>query len=307
MDTPTTATTGTLVRKVLREPLLHFVLIGTAIFGAYAWLNGGASEADAQRDIVLTDDDLLQMRVVWRAQGRPPPTPAQLQGMIDAKVREEVLYREALAMGLENDDVIVKRRMAQKMDFLAEDLASLRQPSRDELVAWYQAHPQDYSRPPRATFRHIFFSFDKRGPNARDAAAAAAQRIAARPGDTPPDPKDVAADAFMFQDRYAERTPEQAASVFGGPFAQAVFALRPGVWSAPIESAFGWHLVFVDATTPGTLPEFDEVEAEVRAAWTQQQRAELKRQAYDVMRAKYRVVLPAGATPAGSTPPGTKP
>ena len=116
-------------------------------------------------------------------------------------------------------------------------------------------------------------------------------------------PSNVAGDAFMFQDWYLERTPEQVASVFGGPFAQALFDLKADGWSAPIESAFGWHLVFVEASTAGGLPEFEDVEAVVKAAWTQQQRAMLKREAYDVMRARYRVVLPA--TPAGRELPGS--
>ncbi len=280
---------------------MHFLLIGVAMFGAYAWLNAGSSDTDPSRDIVLTDDDLLQMQVVWRAQGRPAPTVAQLQGMIDTKVREEVLYREALAMGLQNDDVIVRRRMAQKMDFLAEDLASLRELTREELQVLFKAQPREFGLPPRASFHHLYFSFDKRGGKAREAADAAAVRLATRPGD--PNPAGVTGDAFMFQDRYAERTPDQVAAVFGGPFAQAVFEVKPGAWSAPIESAFGWHVVFVDASTPGSMPEFELVEPQIKAAWVQEQRAELKRQAYDVMRAKYRVVLPAKAPAVPASAP----
>lgn len=274
-------------RKWLHEPLLHFLLIGAVMFGAYAWLEREAPRAQGDRQIVLTDDDLLQMQLVWRAQGRPDPTPQQMQTMIETKVREEVLYREALAMGLENDDVIVRRRLAQKMDFLAEDLASLREPSSAELRAYFKAHPKDFALPSRASFHHLYFSFDTRQQRAHGDAVAALAEVAAHP-------KDIAkiGDAFMFQDRYADRTPDQTASVFGGPFAQALFKITPGTWSGPIESAFGWHLVFVEEMTPGRLPEFEEVEPDVKAAWTREQRAELKRQAYDLMRAKYQVVLP---------------
>ncbi len=281
-------------RRWLREPLLHFTLLGALIFGAYAWLNHGAADGDAARQIVLTDDDLLQMIVVWRAQGRAPPTPAQMQGMIDAKVREEVLYREALAMGLENDDVIVKRRLGQKMDFLAEDLSLLREPTHDELVAWLNSHPQDFAIPARTSFHHLYFSFDKRQGNAQRASAAAAVQLAGRRTDA--SASRVAADTFMFQDRYVDRTPEQIAAVFGEPFARAVSRLEPGAWSQPVESAFGWHLVYVDESTPGRAPEFEEIEPALKTAWSQAQREELKRQAYAVMRAKYQVVLPPAAT-----------
>lgn len=288
------------LRRWLHEPLLHFLLVGASMFGAYAWLNRDAPAEATNRQIVLTDDDLLQMQLVWRSQGRPEPTAQQMQAMIEAKVREEVLYREALAMGLENDDVIVRRRLAQKMDFLAEDLAGLREPSSDELRTWYKAHPNDFAHAPRASFHHLYFSFDKRQQRAHDDAAAALKRVAAQPANLA-----TIGDTFMFQDRYADRTPQQAAGVFGGPFAKALFELEPGAWSAPIESAFGWHLVFVDEMTPGRLPDFDEVEPEVKAAWIREQRAALKREAYEVMRAKYRIVLPTDkASAALSGAPG---
>jgi len=296
---------GRAIRRWLREPLVHFTLLGALIFGAYGWLNQGASGGDASRKIVLTDDDLLQMVVVWRAQGRPPPTPAQMQGMIDAKVREEVLYREARAMGLDNDDMIVKRRLGQKMDFLAEDLSLLREPTHDELVAWLKAHPQDFATPSRTSFHHLYYSFDKREGNAQRAAGAAAAKLANRRADA--SAPNVVADQFMFQDRYVERTSEQIAAVFGDPFLRGVSQLQPGAWSQPIESAFGWHLVYVDERTPARAPDFEEIEPALKTAWSQAQREELKRQAYAVMRAKYEVVLPPTATDQGAAPTDGKP
>ncbi|MEO8740873.1 MAG: peptidylprolyl isomerase [Casimicrobiaceae bacterium] len=291
------------LRRWLHEPLLHFVLGGALMFAAYGWLNRDVPATASARQIVLTQDDLLQMRLAWRAQGRAEPTPHQLQTMIETKVREEVLYREAMAMGLGNDDVIVKRRLGQKMDFLAEDLSALREPTREELQVWLRAHPNDFTLPPRASFHHLYFSFDKRQDQARNAAAAALARIVARPAYAVE--LGAIGDAFMFQNNYAERTPDQTASVFGGPFTRELFKMKPGVWSGPIESAFGWHLVYIDTLTPGRLPEFEEIEAELKRAWTSNQREQLKRDAYDVMRAKYQVVLPAnetGAAPQPGTP-----
>ncbi len=290
-------------RSWRREPLLHFLIVGALMFGAYFWLNRDRVESAAPREIVITPDDLLQMRVAWRAQGRPEPSPQQLQRMVETKVREEVLYREALAMGLQNDDVIVKRRLAQKMDFLAEDLSALRDPTRDELTAWQRTHEAEFALPPRASFRHLFFGFDQRGARAGDDAAAALARIAGKPADA----AGLPGDAFPLQGSYAERTPEQVAGAFGGPFAQALFALKPGAWSGPIESGFGWHLVFVESLTPGRIPDFDAVEAEVRASWQKQQRSEFKQAAYESMRAKYTVVLPPDAAPAGATMAAPKP
>jgi hypothetical protein len=220
-----------------------------------------------------------------------------MQGLIEARIREEVLYREALAMGLDKNDTIVRRRMAQKMDFLAEDLSALREPGEDELRAWLATHPQEFAFPPRITFRHIFFAFDRHGPATRNAADAGFAAVAGRPvtaADT-----GAPGDPFMFQDAYAERTPDQVGSVFGGKFSQALFGLKPGSWTGPIESGFGWHLIFIDTLTPGRVPQFEEVAAEEKAAWQTSQRAEFKREAYAVMRAKYEVILPGPAeTPA---------
>ncbi len=289
-------------RSWRREPLLHFLIVGALMFGAYFWLNRGAADA-APREIVITSDDLLQMRIAWRAQGRPEPTPQQLQRMVETKVREEVLYREALAMGLQNDDVIVKRRLAQKMDFLAEDLSALREPTVDELKTWQRTHQAEFALPPRASFRHLFFGFDQRGARAADDAAAALARIAGKPADA----TGLRGDTFPLQSSYAERTPEQVAGAFGGPFAQALFALKPGAWSGPIESGFGWHLVFVESLSAERAPAFEEIETEVRASWQNHQRSEFKQAAYDAMRAKYEVVMPSDAAPAGAATAAPKP
>ena len=122
-----------LLKRWLREPLLHFLLAGLALFAMYQALNPAAVEQGNRSRIELTNDDLRQLAVGWMAQWRRPPTPEEMRRLVDSKVREEILYREALALGLDQDDTIVKRRMAQKMEFLAEDLAALREPNREEL------------------------------------------------------------------------------------------------------------------------------------------------------------------------------
>lgn len=294
MNNAASASPGSRWSRWLREPLWHFLLIGALLFGLSAWRNRGpAGPAGGQR-IELTEADVAQLAAEWRAQGLPEPGPERMQSLLDAKIREEVLYREALALGLDQDDVIVKRRLAQKLDFLAEDLSALREPGREELHAWFTAHAPDFALPPRATFRHVYFSLDEHGEKTRDVAAAALAKIAGRPADAP----EAAAlgDPFMFQNAYADRTPDQVAAGFGGKFAAALFALPPGAWAGPIESGFGWHLVFIEALTPGHVPEFAETEAEVKAEWVASQRAELKERAYAALRAKYEVVLPKAAT-----------
>ena len=276
------------VLRLLREPLVQFLLVGLALFGAWQWLQPADARGPANR-IVVTADDLKQMTAVWVSQGRPPPTPQQLQGLIDVKVREEVLYREALALGLDKDDAIVKRQLARKMDFLAEDLSKLEEPKPDELRAWYAQNRSRFALPQRVSFRHLYFSPDRRGAQTRADAQAALASLADKPIDAVPA---SAGDPFMFHAFYGDRSIEVVAKEFGPPFARALTGIRPGAWSGPVESGYGWHLVFVDAMTPERVPDFDEVEAEVRAAWVEDKREQTRARLYETMRARYEVVLP---------------
>lgn len=277
------------VRRVLREPLVQFLIVGLALFGTWQLVAPADAERGADKRIVITEDDLKQMSAAWLAQGRPPPSGQQLQGLIDIKVREEVLYREALALGLDKDDVIVKRQLARKMDFLAEDVSRLEEPKPGELRSWYEQNKPRFALPPRASFRHVYFSPDRRGANARADAQAALAQFAGKPIDVVA----AAGDPFMFQGFYGDRSLEVVAKEFGPPFARALAGIAPGAWAGPIESGYGWHLVFVDAMTPQRVPDFDEIEAEVRTAWVEDQREQTKRRLFDAMRARYEVVLPA--------------
>ena len=276
--------------RLLREPLLHFLLAGAAVFAAYEWLHPESVARDASHRIELTHDDLRQIAVGWLAQGRPAPTPDEMRSLVESRVREELLYREALALGLDQGDTIVKRRLAQKMEFLFEDLSALREPTNAELQAWFAEHPTRFVLPGRATFRLLYFSPDRRGDRALDDATHALEQLASEPGDAPA--AAALADPFMFQDYYGDRSFGDVAKSFGPGFAEALFQLWPGAWRGPIESGYGWHLVFVDSLTPSRTPAFEEVAADVRSAWLAAQRAELQERALDDLKARYEIVLP---------------
>jgi peptidyl-prolyl cis-trans isomerase C len=273
----------------LREPLLHFLLIGALIFGAYDRLSAQRGGSDQPNRIVLTQDDLRQLAVQWLAQGRTPPSREEMRSLIEQKVSQEILSREAMALGLDKNDEMIKRRLAQKMDFLAEDIAALQDPSEAELRSWFAKNSDRFALRPRVSFRHLYFSSD-RGPGARNAAVAALAGIAGKPADTPDGA--LLADPFMFQDYYTERAPDQVAKEFGPDFAKAVFALEPGEWRGPVQSGYGWHLVFVNALEPGRVPAFEEVEPDVKSAWLDEKQREIKRSAFEAMRARYTVVVP---------------
>src|SRR5271157_2406032 len=274
----------------LREPLLHFLLLGVALFAIYGYMHRGRGGFESSRQIKLSLDELAQMDMYFESQWHRQPTAAEFQAMVEDKVREEVLYREALAMSLDKDDTIVKRRMAQKMQFLAEDVAAAHEPSTAELKAWFEKNSNKFALPSRYSFRHLYFSPDKRGKNAQADAAAALTKIAGQPEDSKL--AAAAGDSFMFQDYYGDRTPEAIAKEFGPQFAVALEKLKPGSWQGPVESGYGWHLVYVDTVIPGRIPAFEEMEPDVKTAWLGEQKKEAWQKAYAEMRAKYTVLLP---------------
>ena len=279
------------LRRWLREPLLHFLLAGLLLFVGYRAFNPAAVEQAHRSRIEVTADDLRQLEVGWTAQWRRPPTPEEMRRLVDSKVREEILYREGLALGLDQGDTIIKRRVAQKMEFLAEDVSALRDPEPGELTAWFETNAARFALPGRITFRHLYFAPDRRGPQARDAAVRALETLADKTADAPEAAQ--LADPFMFQNYYGDRLQEQVANVFGAQFPKALFQLEPGAWQGPVQSGLGWHLVWVESLTSGRVPAFEEVDpALVKSEWISAQRAEFKRQAFEAMKARYEIVLP---------------
>ena len=279
------------MRRLLREPLIHFLLIGAVLFALDRYVQPAPGDGAASKQIRLSLDEIAQLTLLYQSQWRRPPTPQELERMVENKVQQEILYREALAMGLDKDDEIVKRRMAQKMQFLAEDVAAAREPTTAELKSWFEKNSAKFAQPPRLSFRHLYFSPDRRGARARDDAAKALAKLAGQPEDAKI--ASSLADPFMFQDYYRDRAPDYLGKEFGPQFALAVAKLAPGSWQGPIESGFGWHLVFVDTVIPGRVPAFEEVEPDVKTAWLSEQKVQAWEKAYKEMRAKYTVLLPA--------------
>jgi parvulin-like peptidyl-prolyl isomerase len=290
----------------LREPLLHFLVLGLLLFAIYGYINRGRGGVESSKQIAIYLDDLRTMEMFFESQWHRAPTQQEFQAMVEDKVREEVLYREGLAMALDKDDTIVKRRMAQKMQFIAEDVATAHEPTSAELKAWFDKNKAKFTLPSRYSFRHLYFSPDKRGKNAEGDAAKVLAKIAGQPEDS----KLAAslADAFMFQDYYGDNAPTAIAKEFGSPFALAIEKVKPGSWQGPIESGYGWHLVFLDTVIPGRVPAFEEIEPDVKIAWLGEQKATAWQKAYADMRAKYVVLLPAPPKDAtAQAPPSQSP
>lgn len=267
---------------------MHFLLIGAALFVVFHYVQPAREPASSSKQIQLSLDDLAQLALLFQSQWKREPTAPELERLMDTKVQTEILYREALAMGLDKDDEIVKRRMAQKMQFLAEDAAP-REATAAELKSWYAKNSDRFAMPKRVSFRHLYFSPDRRAPRARDDALKALAQLAGQPVDAKL--PESFADPFMFQEYYRDRATDYLSKEFGPQFAQAVAKLPTGSWQGPIESGFGWHLVFVDTAIPGRVPDFEEVEPDVKTAWLGEQKVLAWEKTYKEMRARYTVLL----------------
>jgi hypothetical protein len=241
--------------RFLREPLLHFVVLGAALFLVHA-VASDVFSTDASRRIAITEPEIELLAGGFGRQWQRPPTEDELRALVDGRVREEVLYREALAVGLDQNDVIVRRRMVQKMELLSQDLATLADPRDQELRAFFQERQEEYRVPPRISFSHVYFNTDRRGPAAEeDARRALAELRAATP---PPRRAPERGDRFMLQHDYALRSPLEVQQLFGARFAERLFELELG-WYGPVVSGYGIHLVYVGERVEGRIPEYEEV------------------------------------------------
>ena len=273
---------------MVREPLLHFLLLGAAIYAAYGLAGRGAEEETANR-ITVTAGEIEWLETSWEKRWNRPPTPAERAGLVDQYVRETVFYREALAMGLDRDDTIIRRRLAQKLEFLAEDLVATVPPSEEELRAYFAEHPERYQLPALTTFTQVFVDPDRW----EDETIARAEAIGAELRALEPPTEGAAAkgDPFMLQAYYPERSEAEVAKLFGSEFARSVAGLEPGRWHGPVLSGYGMHWVFVEGRSPLVAPEFAAVRDRVRQDWEDERRRVFNEEYYARLRARYEIVI----------------
>jgi len=273
--------------KFLREPIVHFLVIGAVIFGLYEVRNDKAAPEAGNR-ITVTAGDVEWLSAAWAKRWQRPPTAEELKGVVDEHVREEILYREALALGLDRDDTIIRRRLAQKLEFLTEDLAASRDPKPAELLTYFEGNRERYQVQPRLSFTQVYFSLDQRGATTeRDADVAL---VSLRAGSTEAIPAGLG-DGFMLDDTYRDTTMPDIEAVFGRDFAHSLFELDPGVWSGPIASGYGLHLVRIEERTLARVPTLDEVKMQVRNDWSYDQRREANEAIFERLSARYTVVV----------------
>jgi len=260
----------------VKDPLVVFVLVGAIVFIGAEWL----AEDDIPYTINLSEPDIQRLSDQWQLQMQRPPTVKELRGLIDQFIKEEIYYREAQRLGLDNNDTIVRRRMVQKLTFLTEDIATARPAEAEALQDYYEQHIDDYRLPPRLSFRHRYFSIDRRDNAEADA------RSALR------DPA-VKGDPFMLQREYAQRNQREIGDLFGRDFAAHIMTLEPAdSWQGPVKSAYGWHTVMVTAAWPASTEPYQNVADRVASDFQQTVRAAANAAYYEDLRARYQINLP---------------
>jgi hypothetical protein len=265
-----------MLRRLLREPLLHFLLIGGLFFLVFG--RGGLGPVAGSTDIVITAADIDRIAAGFAATWQRPPSESELQGAIKAYVREEVLYRSGLALGLDRDDTIIRRRIRQKMEFFFEDTVG--QPDEATLRAYFVANREKFRREPRLAFRQVFVSASRSHPQA-DAAVMLARLVAWGPAGE--------GDPLLLPGSFALTPLSQIAAQFGDSFARELAAATPGNWTGPLKSPYGFHLVLVTTAEPAELPAFADVRAAVQREWFAARRATVAEEQYQKLLAGYHV------------------
>jgi len=272
------------IRRLLREPLFHFLLIGIALFVVHDQV---AAPNRASKSIVVSEALVDQLAREYEARWTRKASDRELDALVEAHVRDEILYREGMALGLDRDDELIRRRVRQKFEVIAEEESARSMPSDADLEAYLTANAGRFIAPAKVSFEQIFF--DAHGtPADLERAIDEARRALARGAD----PARLG-QASMLPGRVEATAQPLVARDFGAEFARQLEAAPLGQWSGPIRSAFGAHLVRVTAREPAARPELDAVRQAVARDWEGERRESARDENYRKLRARYTVVIEA--------------
>jgi hypothetical protein len=275
--------------KIIREPLFHFLLLGAVIFAAYGLVT--RHKTDKYGEIVVTQASIENLVTGFTRTWQRPPTEEELQGLVRDYIREEAAYREALALGLDRDDMIVRRRLRQKLEFVSDELATRKEPTDAELQSFLEEHRAAFQSEPLYSFRQVYFNPQVHGARLRrdvtrvldDLRQADSRVHEADPGN-PGDP-------FLLQQNFDDVSITDLKKTFGEQFASAISALPTGSWQGPIESGYGAHLVYIEKHTGSRLPAFSEVQEQLRREWLNAKQTEATDRFYEVLLKRYTVKI----------------
>jgi hypothetical protein len=271
------------MKKWHKEPLLHFLIIGALVFVLFSIVNKEEDIVSGNK-IVVSTAEIERLSNIWSKKWNRPPTETELKGLVDSYIKEEVYYREALALGLDQNDTILRRRLMQKMEFLSNDLAELNQPDEDALNKYFLENQEKYELPARVSFTHIYFSLDKRGAKVVEDAKSVLSGL-----NTLRAPE--LGDSFMMQYDFVQETPFEVERLFGKDFAEQLFRSDINSWQGPIRSGYGLHLVRISEKIDSRMPELASVIDNVRTDLMFEQKKMMNEEIYKKFKERYEIVV----------------
>lgn len=271
--------------RLIKEPLVHFLILGALVF---AWYNLTADQSNQPGEIYVSKGQQENLINTFQRTWQRPPSPQEFKGLLDDYVRQEIAYREGLELGMDQGDIIIRRRLRQKMELLAEDVASLAAPTEQQLQEYLDANAGDFQLEPVISVRHIYFSRDRRGDSAEADAVELLQRIRT---DGPEGNFEEFGDPLPLPYGFDAMRESEIARLLGRVFTDGLTGLETGQWEGPVESGFGLHLVFISERVDGRVPELVEVREAVEREWFNQRRRDTIDGLYERLAEKYQIEI----------------
>ncbi len=279
--------------RFYRDPLLHFAVAGALLFVGYALMNRGETDPPSTKPVHIGNGEVRWLKETFANQWQRTPTDDELSGLVAGFIEEELLAREAKTLGLDQNDTIVRRRLAQKLTFLVDDTSRVAEPSDEDLRQFYDTNPKRFRVEPRVSFTQIFFNPARRQHAETDAKAALVLISTAYGSDHAA----TMGDPTLLETEIHDVDAQTISNLFGTDFARSVFLLKPGPWAGPVKSGYGVHLVQITNLRPATLRPFQEVRPKVLEEWRRQRENQTKAQYLGKLREKYGVVIDDNVSP----------
>ncbi len=275
-----------MLKKYLHEPLLHFLLIGTLFFAFYYWNDNDIPPGN--NTIVLTQVEITQLTNRWEKKHLRPPSAKEKQEFIDKAIYTKVMYTEALKMGLDKNDLIIRRRLTQKMEFVSSDMAQLVEPSDEELLAYLQEHATQFMDSPKISFLQIYIDPNKhRGTLEKDLD----EMLKLLRHEDLNSTFEKFVDAFILPLKNTHLSKEEVARDFGKIFSKTLFTLEENSWHKAIKSGYGLHFVFIENKEEGKLPDLEKVRTILHNEWMTQQREKTNKLFYENLKKSYTIKI----------------
>jgi len=274
------------MKKLLKDPLLHFLLIGAALFLVFGLIKSPAGIEENR--IIITSGDIEALQANFARTWQRPPTESEVSGLIEDRVRDEIAYREAVAMGLDQGDSVIRRRLRMKMELIVEDVAGLSPPTDEDLETYLGEYRESFRQQPQVSFMHVYLNSDKRGARVEEDAREILTKLSAAGIDADPESY---GDPSMLPKELPLYYIKDIGRLFGVDFSRQILEVKPGAWTGPVWSSYGLHLVYVRERIEGRDPKLDEVRKEVEREWSALRRKEFKQATYKKLRERYTVTI----------------